>query len=113
MSDETEVTNAWVEKAARGWWDWGATMRKATGHGREWDELDEDERALVRSRVRTTLAPVVPDIQAQALEEAADVFEWARDDADYAAFQGWLRGRAIEMRAAALAPGTRRPDGRR
>lgn len=50
---------------------------------------------------RVILAAVLPEIQAQALEEAADVFEWARDDADYAAFQGWLRDRAIEKRAAA------------
>lgn len=40
------------------------------------------------------------EVEAQALEEAANVFEWARDDADYAAFQGWLRDRAIEKRAA-------------
>lgn len=46
------------------------------------------------------------EVQARALEEAADVFEWARDDVDYAAFQGWLRDRAIEMRAARL----RTPD---
>lgn len=75
-----KAEGAWVETAARGWWDWGATMRKATGHGREWDELDEDERALVRSRVRTALAPVVPEIRASVAAEIV-----ALGDTDYEA----------------------------
>jgi hypothetical protein len=78
------ITDEIVEQAARGWWDWGKTMREATGHGRSWDELDDDERALVMSRVRTALAPAAPLIAGRAqLDLLADLLAKGMWDVRY------------------------------
>lgn len=36
------------------------------------------------------------EVAARTLNSAAETFEWAGEDADYAAFRGWLRQRALD-----------------
>ena len=45
------------------------------------------------------VAQLVEAAKAEALRDAADVFEWAGDDEDYAAFRQWLRDRAAALEA--------------
>jgi len=65
--------------------------------------IDRDDlRTLARAAMKAAdaeSAEIRAKVKAEALREAADVFECARDDDDYAAFQGWLRDRAIEIEA--------------
>lgn len=69
-----EVPDALVEKAARARWD----AEPTTGLFKRYDDLDDHTRELLDNAERHALAAVLPEIRAQALNDAAN--DWQRGE---------------------------------